>query len=119
MPDTTPTEVGEPMHESTHKVMAPIVAAEPRTVHGRHYLPRSIDIHWRCATHHGWRCGWASLYGPQIRKDGSLGTREIHEVIWMNADGTQRTLGGGSSDEPAPEWALAFYRESRPTWGPA
>lgn len=97
--------VGDVFFESEHKVMAPVEHAEPRTSRsGRRYLPRSIEVRWAQDTDHGWRCGWISLYGPQIRKDGSYGTREINEAIRTFPDGTP---------EPLPPWVAACAASER------
>lgn len=99
----TAATVGAHDYETKHTVMAPVIHAEPRESHGRRYEPRSIAITWRCDTEHGWRAGWVSLYGPQIRKDGTFGTREIDETLWVDP---------GNQEWPA--FVTDFYESTKP-----
>lgn len=64
-------------------IEAVVDGAEPREVHGRRYTPQRVDVLFRKRPgDDSYRAGWVSLYGPQIRKDGTVGTRELHEVFW-------------------------------------
>lgn len=112
--------VGTVLIQSTHKCMAAVEAdASPRTGDtGRPYQPRSIEVTWKRDTAAPqWRCRWISIFGPQIRADGSLGTREVNETIWTESDGTPRSVSPESDRWPIPDWAIAFARDTCPAGG--
>lgn len=100
--------VGELLVEARHTVMAPVLDADPREVRGRRYMPRSIEMTWKRNSEHSWMCFWIVLYGPQIRGDGAVGSREIRESIWFR-DGKPETSSGHPLDDPCPPWALDLY----------
>lgn len=93
--------VGPVMFESEHRAMAPVTTSEIRSAHGRRYRPESIEVVYKRSTDRPWDAGWISLYGRQLRKDGSTGTREVREVLWTR-------YGAG------PDWARAFYHDNVP-----
>lgn len=109
--------VGEMLTETEHKAMAAVLDAVPRTAGGRRYQPLSIEVIWKRTTERAWRCRWITVFGPRLLKDGTLGVRETHEVIWLDDAGNPKTGPAWAPYEPAPEWALEFYRRSMPTWG--
>lgn len=65
--------------ETRHTVRAPIADAEPRESHGKRYMPRSVEVRYSRKTGEPWKTSAATLFGPQIRQDGTVGTREIQE----------------------------------------
>jgi hypothetical protein len=117
-PVDDPSGTGEMTSETLHKVYAPVLNAAHRDCRGRRYQPSSIKVTWKRSTAGGpspWWCGWITLYGLQIRMDGSQGIREINETIWVRNGQPELSVLG--DQQPCPAWAWDFYERSMPTWG--
>lgn len=120
MTATMGSYVGPHFYESDHTAMAHVLGGRlPHDARldsgGRPFLPRSVKVTWRRNTAlPEWRSGWIVLSGPQIRQDGSEGTRELSQTIWVKPDGKPRDVSPESDLWPIPGWALDFYRASHP-----